>query len=179
MDFDEKILRSLMILEKARFDELLKETEAKIGGISRQTFATRLEKLVKDGVIKHEKRMYSLGASKLRINYNESSRLKLVKIEKEIEKLHYKKDMFTKAYDLLIYLFRYWYFPLIFEHVGKPDKYTSYDKLQNKIRRKKCEIIIQKIYLIMKKEKGNHKANDLMIWIEIAYERIPSKIKMF
>jgi len=178
LDNDEKILRSLMRLKEARFDELLRETQTKTGSISRQTFATRLANLEKDGVVKHEKRKYSLGASKLRVRYDEKSRLRLIKVEKMIQKLPYSRNMFTRAYDLLIYLFSFWYFPLIFEHVCKPDKFSSYDKLQYKIRRKKCEELIQEIYFIVKKEEGNHKANDVIEFVKLAYERIPSKTQM-
>jgi len=177
LDYDEKILRSLMDLEKSGFEELLRETERKSGGIGRRNFGQRLKKLVGDEVIRHEDRTYSIGASKNRINYDKKRKQELIKLEKKIEKLSSKSKKFSDAYDLLIHIFRNWYFPLIFDQYGKSDVQSAYNKLQNEIRRRKCEYLIKKIYSIVKKE-NPHRARDLFVWVSITYERIPSKIKM-
>ena len=178
MDYDEKIVRSLMDLEKSGFEELLRETKEKQEGIGRRNFGERLKKLVKNGTIKHEDRTYSIDGTKNRINYNKRQRLELIKLENRIEKLSSKSKKFSEVYDLLIHIFRNWYFPLIFDQYQKHERLSSYDKLQNKIRRKKCEFLIKKIYSIVKKE-DPRKASSLFLWVSLTYQRIPSKIEMF
>ena len=167
-----------MDLEKSGFEELLRETEKKPEGIGRRNFGEQLKKLVKNGAIKHENRTYSIDGTKNRISYDKKQRLELIKLEKKIEKLSLKSKKYSKAYDLLIHIFRNWYFPLIFEQYQKHERLSSYDKLQNKIRRKKCEFLIKKIYSIVKKE-DPHNASSLFLWVSLTYQKIPSKIEMF